>query len=127
MIDGLDPKWAGYYFDICHAVTEGGLAGWKIALNLVAPRIKMIAIKDFYWEKTPSQTWRPHYCPLGEGMVDWKSYFQTLAQAGFQGPISLHLEYDIPGSTPSAQEENTLVAAQRDLEFVKARLHEAYI
>src|SRR6185503_4554990 len=104
-----------------HAVTEGGLAGWKIALNLVAPRIKMIAIKDFYWEKTPSQTWRPHYCPLGEGMVDWKGYFQTLAQAGFQGPISLHLEYDIPGSTPSAQEENTLVAAQRDLEFVKAR------
>jgi sugar phosphate isomerase/epimerase len=127
MIEGLDPKWAGYYFDICHAVTEGGLAGWKIALNLVAPRIKMIAIKDFYWERSPSKRWTPRYCPLGEGMVDWKSYFQALAQAGFQGPVSLHLEYDIPGATVAAQEENTLVAAQRDLEFIKARLREAYV
>ncbi|HZF37968.1 MAG TPA: TIM barrel protein, partial [Blastocatellia bacterium] len=51
-IDQLDPKWVGYYFDIRHAVAEGGVAGWKVALNLVAPRIKMIAVKDSYWEKS---------------------------------------------------------------------------
>ena len=65
-------------------------------------------------------------CPLGEGMVDWKAYFKTLRQANFHGPISLHLEYEIPGATKEAQEENTLAAAQRDLAFLQARLIEAY-
>jgi sugar phosphate isomerase/epimerase len=124
-IDQLDPKWVGYYFDIRHAVAEGGGAGWKIALNLAAPRIKMIAIKDSYWEKT-SRGWRQRNCPLGEGQVDWKAYFKLLRQANFHGPVSLHLEYEIPGATAAAQEENTLVAAKRDLEFLKARLQEAY-
>ena len=122
MLEGLDSKWAGYYFDVCHAVTEGGEAGWKIALNMAAPRIKMASIKDFYWEKSSGRGWRPRFCPLGEGMVDWKYYFQALAKAGFQGPISLHLEYEIPGATAAAREENTLAAAQRDFEFLKRSL-----
>jgi L-ribulose-5-phosphate 3-epimerase len=124
-IDQLDPKWIGYYFDIRHAVAEGGGAGWKIALNLIAPRIKMIAVKDSYWEKS-SKGWRQVNCPLGQGMVDWKAYFKALRQANFQGPISLHLEYDIPGATTAAQEENTLAAAQRDFQFLKGQLQEAY-
>ncbi|MGE0129834.1 MAG: sugar phosphate isomerase/epimerase family protein [Blastocatellales bacterium] len=124
-MDQLDPKWAGYYFDIRHAVAEGGGAGWKIALNLAAPRIKMIAVKDSYWDKT-SKGWRQVNCPLGEGMVDWMAYFKTLRQANFHGPISLHLEYEIPGATKAAQEENTIAAARRDFEFLKARLQEAY-
>jgi sugar phosphate isomerase/epimerase len=124
-IDQLDPKWVGYYFDIRHAVAEGGVAGWKIALNLIAPRIKMIAVKDSYWEKS-SKGWRQVNCPLGQGMVDWKAYFKALREANFQGPISLHLEYEIPGATTAAQEENTLAAAQRDLEFLKATIQNVY-
>ena len=124
-IDQLDPKWVGYYFDIRHAVAEGGVAGWKMALNLAAPRIKMIAVKDSYWEKS-GKGWRQVNCPLGQGMVDWTAYFKALRQANFQGPISLHLEYEIPGATTAAQEENTLAAAQRDFEFLKGQLQEAY-
>jgi sugar phosphate isomerase/epimerase len=126
VIEPMDPKWVGYYFDVHHAVVEGGVAGWKIALNLVAKRLKMVAIKDFFWEKTAGKGWQPRDCPLGEGMVDWKSYFKALAQAGFQGPMSLHIEYHIPGATTAAREDNVLAAAQRDLEFIKARVREAY-
>lgn len=126
VMNRLDPKWAGYYFDIRHATAEGGVAGWKIATNLVAPRLKMIAVKDFYWEKTPTKGWQQRNCPLGEGMVNWKYYFKALARAGFQGPVSLHLEYEIPGSTVAAREENTLAAARRDLAFLKAGLAGAY-
>jgi sugar phosphate isomerase/epimerase len=124
-IDKLDPKWVGYYFDIRHAVVEGGGAGWKIALNLIAPRLKMIAIKDSFPEKT-SKGWRQTNCPLGAGAVDWKAYFKTLQQANFHGPVSLHIEYDIAGKTKTEQEDNTFVAIQRDLEFLKARVSEAY-
>jgi L-ribulose-5-phosphate 3-epimerase len=124
-IDQLDPKWTGYYFDVRHAVCEGGAAGWKIAFNLIAPRIKMIAVKDFYWSKT-NRGWQQINCPLGEGMVNWSDYFKMLRQAGFQGPISLHLEYDIPGDNDAAIETNTIASAERDLSFLNSRLQEAY-
>ncbi len=125
IIDNLDPKAVGYYFDVCHAVTEGGSAGWKIAFNLIAPRILMIAIKDFVWEKS-SRGWRQKMVPLGEGMVDWPVYFKMLAQAKFAGPVSLHLEYEIGGNTPRERVDNTIAAARRDFAFLKAGLSSAY-
>jgi sugar phosphate isomerase/epimerase len=125
IMDHLDPRWAGYYFDVRHAVVEGGDGGWRAALNLVAPRLKMVAIKDFFWEKAPGG-WRQRNCPLGEGMVDWKAFFSALANAAFRGPVSLHIEYEIPGATPAAQQDNTLAAATRELAFLKAGLAEAY-
>lgn len=123
-IDQLEPKSAGYYFDVRHAVCEGGSAGWKIAFNLIAPRLKMIAVKDFYWDRT-SKGWQQVDCPLGQGMVDWKEYFKLLRKADFQGPISLHLEYDIPAKTAAETEEKTLAAAARDLEFLQTQLQSA--
>lgn len=125
VIERLDPKWAGFYFDPRHAVAEGGVGGWKIATNLVMPRLKMVAIKDFRWEKT-EKGWKDKNCPLGEGMVDWKYFMKVLAGSGFHGPISLHIEYEVPGETQTAREENILAALRRDLQFLKARLHEAY-
>jgi L-ribulose-5-phosphate 3-epimerase len=125
VIDTLDPKWAGFYFDARHAVAEGGVGGWKIAANLVMSRLKMVAVKDFLWEKTATG-WATKNCPVGEGMVDWKYFTSALAAGGFQGPISLHLEYDVPGENTSAKESNILAALHHDLEFLKARLRESY-
>lgn len=125
VIDALDTHAAGYYFDVRHAVVEGGDAGWRAALQMVAPRVKMIAVKDFFWEKTAGG-WKQRHCPLGEGMVPWKTFFQDLARTSFAGPISLHLEYEIAGASPGVKRANTLSAAARDLAFLKARLAEAY-
>jgi sugar phosphate isomerase/epimerase len=125
VIEPLDPAWIGYYFDVRHATAEGGVGCWKISTNLVSHRLKMLAVKDFFWEKTP-KAWRDANCPLGEGMVNWKYFFTQMARVGFHGPISLHLEYEIPGATTAEKEKNTLVAAKRDLEFLRARLQEAY-
>ncbi len=125
VLGDLDPKWAGFYFDVRHAVAEGGDAGWKIAFLLVASRLKMIAVKDFYWERGPAG-WRQVNCPLGEGMVDWKAYCSLLAAAGFQGPVSVHLEYPIPGDSPEDEEQYALKAARRDLEFIKDQMTKAY-
>ena len=126
VMDTLDPKWTGYYFDIRHAVVEGGDGGWKTAFNLAAPRLSMIALKDFYWEKTATG-WRIKNCPMGEGMVNWKAYFALLAKARFHGPVSMHLEYEVPGATPEAKEESTIAATAKDLAFIKARFAEAYV
>jgi sugar phosphate isomerase/epimerase len=124
-IEALDASTAGYYFDVRHAVVEGGDGGWRTAFDLVSPRLSMISLKDFFWEKTGG-SWQQRNCPMGEGMVDWKRFFGMLAKARFHGPVSLHIEYEIAGDTPAAQEKNTLIAAERDFAFVKARVTEAY-
>jgi L-ribulose-5-phosphate 3-epimerase len=124
-IDKLPAKWAGYYFDVRHAVVEGGRVGWKSATRLVAPRLKMIAVKDVFWEKS-DRGWRLHDCPLGQGMVDWTWYSKALAEGGFHGPVSVHLEYNIEGSSADEKRARTLEAAARDLQFIRDRLTHAY-
>lgn len=109
----LDARWAGYYFDPRHAVAEGGGGAWKAATYLVAPRLKMVALKDCRWLKSP-KGWAIEDCPLGEGMVDWAWVGKAIKDARFAGPVSLHLEYDIPAGTA-----HTLDAATRDLAFAR--------
>jgi len=115
-MDRLDPRWAGYYFDPRHAVAEGGGGSWKAATQLVAPRLKMVAIKDCRWTKG-AKGWEVENCPLGEGQVDWTFVGKALRDANFAGPISLHLEYEIPPGT-----RHTLDAAVRDLAVARRHL-----
>jgi sugar phosphate isomerase/epimerase len=122
-MDRLDPKWAGYYFDPRHAVAEGGGGAWKAATHLVTPRLKMLALKDCLWRKS-DKGWVIENCPLGEGLVDWKWFASAIRPSGFAGPISIHLEYDIPGNTAEERTRRTLEAAKRDLAFARSLLHD---
>jgi sugar phosphate isomerase/epimerase len=117
-IDKLDADAIGYYFDPRHALMEGGGIGWKAATLLALPRMKMISVKDAFWEKGP-KGWASQHCPMGEGMVDWPWFASTIAASSFTGPISVHVEYKIPGATPEEQRRNMMTAAKHDLEFTK--------
>jgi sugar phosphate isomerase/epimerase len=121
VIDRLDEMWAGYYFDPRHAVAEGSGGAWKTATHLVAPRLKMVALKDFAWRKT-EKGWRLEDCPLGQGAVDWAWFGSALRDAHFTGPISVHLEYEIPSGDHTRR---TIDAATRDLAFARRMLSEA--
>ena len=134
VIDRLDPRWCGYYFDLCHATTEGGVGGWKIAANLVMPRLKMIAAKDFVWKLVGEHRWEAETCPLGQGMSHWKEFVQTLAQSDFHGPITIHEEYSIPGVSGSqgialSREKvpEVMAAAKTDLDYLKSLIRQAYV
>lgn len=116
IIRDLDSRWVGYYFDPGHAVIEGGSMGWQVALKLVAPRLKMVALKDFYWDKQGGR-WRIRWCPMGQGMVDWPRVFAAFAAARFTGPMSLHVEYD---------PKDELAAIAQDLAFIKKQVRAAY-
>jgi L-ribulose-5-phosphate 3-epimerase len=116
VLDGLDPKSIGYYFDANNATEEGGVMGWEVLLRLESPRLKMAAFKDFYWEKVQGK-WVGTACPLGQGMVNWPKVFALLAAAHFTGPMSIHQEYK-----PS----DRMASAKADLDFVKKHLSAAY-
>jgi sugar phosphate isomerase/epimerase len=76
----------------------------------------MVAIKDCRWVKG-AKAWEVENCPLGEGQVDWTFVGTALRDASFRGPISLHLEYEIPAGT-----RHTLDAAVRDLAVARRYL-----
>lgn len=122
-MDALDAQAIGYYFDPRHAFVEGGGVGWKAATLLALPRMKMISVKDAIWEKGP-KGWAAQHCPMGEGMVDWPWFASTIAGSTFAGPISVHVEYKIPGSTPEEIRRNMMSAAKHDLEFTKRQFAE---
>ena len=125
ILQSLDPKWIGFYFDPGQATIEGGNNAWNLGFRRLSEKLKMVAIKDFVWEKSGGQ-WKTRWVPLGEGMVRWPEFFKILREVSFQGPISLHIEYDPGGSTKSARFENSLSAGIRDLKFLKQQLREAY-
>jgi sugar phosphate isomerase/epimerase len=124
MLQPLDPAAVGFFFDPGHASLEGPKHAWKLNFHRIAPRLKMVALKDYVWEKT-SKGWQTRWCPLGQGMVNWEEFFPLLAKASFPGPISIHIEYDPGGSTRVERIDNSLAAAERDLKFVRGHLARA--
>jgi len=133
VIEPLDPRWCGYYFDLSQATMEGGESGWKIAANLVMQRLKMVAAKDFLWKKVGPHRWQAETCPLGQGMSHWKEFLHMLAQSNFHGPISLHEEYAIPGVADNqgiaiarTKIPEVMSQAKENLDFLKSLVREAY-
>jgi sugar phosphate isomerase/epimerase len=120
LVAGLDPRWAGVYFDIRHAAAEGTGGSWKTALQLVAARVKVFSVKDFYWKRGDKGAPIAVDCAMGEGLVDTRAPLEILAKAGFRGPITVFNEYEQGG------EDKVLAAAARDLVYLQARIAEAY-
>lgn len=117
VIAPLDPASVGYYFDPAHATIEGGLGNWRISLNLVSSRLKMLAMKDFYWTKGKDGRYVSTWCPIGQGMVDWPRVFAHLRSISFTGPLTLHIEY---------QSKDELAAIAQDFEFVRKQIDAAW-
>lgn len=127
LLDGMDTRWIGVQYDIRHATAEGGQS-WPLGFKLLAPFVRNLVVKDFIWAKS-DRGWQIRDVPLGEGMVDFKAFFDLVKACGIQGPISLHYEYPLPGDDGSLSiaERRKQVAAvmQRDLGRLREILGEA--
>lgn len=122
LIKEADKQYMGIQYDIRHATVEGGLS-WKNGLRLIHPYIKTIPLKDFKWEKTNGE-WKAQGTPIGEGMVDFATYFKLLKQYNINVPVSLHLEYPLGGAEDGATQltvdKNIVFAAmKKDLQKVR--------
>ncbi|MGO8718583.1 MAG: sugar phosphate isomerase/epimerase family protein [Acidobacteriaceae bacterium] len=133
VIEPLDPRWCGFYFDLGHAAVDLGENGWKVATNLVIPRLKMVGAKDFVWKQDGSHRWHAEPCPMGQGIVPWRQFLHILAQSNFHGPISLQEEFSIPGvaddqgiAVSRAAVPQVMAAAKVNLDYLKSLLRESY-
>jgi sugar phosphate isomerase/epimerase len=117
-----DPERIAAYFDPGHAAVEGGSGGWRQNLELLAPRIRILAVKDFGWHSRPGKTqavWQAQNVPLRDGLVAWADVFDGLARAGFDGPVSLHSEYQGAHSWRDLSTAELIRQTGEDLAFVK--------
>jgi L-ribulose-5-phosphate 3-epimerase len=121
VLQSLDPERVGFYFDPAQAHIEGGKTGWNLGFRRASPRLFMLAMKDYVWEKS-DKGWRTRWVPLGQGMVQWPAVSELLRSTQFPGPISLHIEYDPGGATKTERYDRSLAAAERDLRFLRTLL-----
>jgi len=96
LLEKANLDYFGTQYDIRHALVEGGLS-WKNGIQLLQEHIKTIVLKDFKWGQVKGK-WKLINVPIGEGMVDFKSYFKVLKSYNLQPPTSLHLEYPLGGA-----------------------------
>lgn len=119
----LDPKWTGVQFDIRHAMVDGAQA-WPLNLELIHKYLGSITIKDYQWENKEGR-WTMQNVALGQGMIDFKKYFQLLKQYGFKKPVSQHFEYPLGGAeSGSAQlklpKEDVIEHISKDLQTLRS-------
>jgi sugar phosphate isomerase/epimerase len=98
LIKDRSPEAIGAYVDPGHMMVEGARDGWRMGLDLLGPRITLVAVKDLAWEKFDDAElgkpqWRSRIVPLRQGMVPWPAVFECLRQLGFDGWVSVHSEY----------------------------------
>jgi sugar phosphate isomerase/epimerase len=128
LLKDRDPEFIGVQYDIRHATVEGAIS-WPIGMKLLAPWIKTTDIKDFIWEKNEKGTWKIKNVPLGEGMVDFKAYFELYKSLDIEAPVSIHYEYDLGGAEhghldPKMSREEIFSCLKKDLKFLKKQFQQ---
>ncbi len=121
LLKDFDPNAVSVNFDISHATVEGGLGGWINSASLTAPMMRGVALKDFYWEKNGKGEWEPRWCPIGQGMVRFAPFFESLRDRHFSGPIQLHFEYRELGGADNGK-RTIAISRQAFLEIVRRDL-----
>ena len=118
----------GIQYDVNHATAESG-ANWETGFRLIAPYIKSLAIKDFKWV-LKNGVLQKEGCPLGEGIVNWKLFFQLVKEYNINVPLTMHFEYDLGGAengskNPKIDPKEIKDAMKRDLILLKTWLNGA--
>lgn len=122
ILKDFDPEYVGVQYDVAHSTVEGGYS-WALALKVIAPWINSLAVKDFNWEKGKKR-WESMWCPLGEGMVDFKKYADDASILLATKPITLHAEYELGGAelgkmNPTMPAEKIYNYLKNDLQYLK--------
>jgi sugar phosphate isomerase/epimerase len=123
LLKDCNPDYIGVQYDIRHATVEGGMS-WPLGMKLLAPWIRTTDIKDFIWVKNESGEWNVKNVPLGEGMVDFKRYFEMYKEMNIEAPVSIHYEYDLGGAehgdrNPSMGLDEINLWLKKDITFLK--------
>ncbi len=111
MIEEVGSDNFGSNFDVGHVTVEGSYGSWQTNSRLMAPKVKMMAVKDYVTGEGPKPVW----VPLGEGRVEIVEILSIMRKSGFHGPISIHIEYKVESDDAMIEEVRKSAAALRGI------------
>ena len=97
LINGFDPQYIGAYIDPAHMAIDGEPV--QVGLAMVKNYLSIVSLKDVMLsreEKDGHGTKRVKWVPAGLGLVDWTNVFSELRRVCFDGPASIHCEFQVP-------------------------------
>ena len=115
LVRDFDPRHIGVYLDPCHLVVEG--EEFPTATAIVGEYLSILGLKDALLvrgERNGHGSKQVRWVEAGRGMVDWTGVFAELDRLGFDGPLSVHCEFEIP-------EDGYRAALEREVAFFRAR------
>jgi sugar phosphate isomerase/epimerase len=98
---GFDPNFIGAYIDPGHMTNDG--EPFAIGVAIVKPYLALVALKDVLIAREESTQSRDEgtksvqWVAAGEGCVPWSAVFAELIRVGFDGPLSIHAEFENAG------------------------------
>lgn len=125
LLTDRDTEHFGAYFDLGHMTVEGGVSGWKIGMDLLSDRIRIVSVKGMGWRYEPGFAdergeWKHLMVPLEASAVQWEEAFGYLREIGFDGPVSFHSEYTGGHSWLPLNGVDEIIAQTRaDLAYLK--------
>lgn len=96
LLEDFDPTVMGAYMDPGHLVYEG--EAFDTALAMVRQYLSIVAVKDVLLERVEKNghgSIKPNWVPSGKGMVDWTQFFDLLREHAYDGPVSVHCEFEV--------------------------------
>lgn len=115
LVKGFDPRYIGMYIDPGHLAIDG--EDLPMGVSMVKDYLRMVAVKSPGWFRTEKEgevKWEWHLVPLREGIVDWKQVLELLKSVGYDGPVSLHSEYE------ELTREALIARTRDDLAYLKS-------
>jgi sugar phosphate isomerase/epimerase len=124
LLKDFSPEDIGAYVDPMHMSVEGANSGWEMALDLVAPWIALVGVKNYTFVATErdafgQQRFQIKYAPLADGIAPLPQFFQRLKQIGYDGIVSLHSEYKGASSFRRLTTPELLDQSATDLRYLK--------
>ncbi|NNJ26398.1 sugar phosphate isomerase/epimerase family protein [Alienimonas chondri] len=131
LLKDLPPAHLGAYVDTLHMHLEGGDAGWRQGLELLAPWIKLCAVKNYRKESNGRDDFgmaqfKEVTTPVAEGFSPIPDFVKELKRRGFNGVFSLHSEYRGSHSWKPLDTAETLEQTREDWAFFENVLDEVY-
>jgi len=119
LIRGFDPEYIGAYVDTGHLFLDG--EDYEMGLAMVREYLCLIALKDVVYikdEEDGELIDKRMFVKLGGGLVPWKKFFGLLLSNGYDGPLSIHGEYELRGLDKRIRDK----WVEEDLEFIRSIL-----
>ena len=95
LLDGFNPVHIGAFIDPVHLVLEG--EEFPVGVAMARHYLSIVSVKDVMLRRVETgghSAVEFDVVPCGTGMVDFDSVFSTLGRIGFQGPLTVHCEFE---------------------------------